>query len=63
MCEQCQIEATSYRSGASPAILSKLLGRYACEHTSSCKCQKCERYRDQNPFADTGLFLSQCEIK
>lgn len=61
MCERCRTEATGLRSGKGSAILSKLMGRYACKHTSSCQCEACVEYRDRNPYADTGLFLDQSD--
>lgn len=59
MCKRCKTEARGLRSGKGSAVLSKLMGRYACKHSPECKCENCREFRERNEYSDTGLFLDR----
>jgi len=50
MCEKCELESNGLRSGKGSAIISKMMGIGRCKHNEGCSCEKCEKYRHQNPY-------------
>lgn len=50
MCEKCELESKGLRSDKGTAIISKMMGIGRCKHDTKCQCEKCEKYRDDNPY-------------
>lgn len=58
MCDRCQVKATGHMTKGGPGIFHVYIFRLdACKHHPNCCCDECEKYRDDNPYADKGILF------